>query len=391
MAAPGNPGIGRWAECVAADPCDPAAVVDLARRHGIGLVIVGPEAPLVAGVADALRAAGIAVFGPSAAAAQLEGSKGFTKDLCRANGIPTGDYARVERVDDALAALDTFGIPVVIKADGLAAGKGVTVAMSREEAEAAIRDAGDGPLVIEEFLEGEEASLFALVDGEIAVPLASAQDHKRVGEGDTGPNTGGMGAYAPAPVLTPELEARAMDEIVRPTARAMAAAGMPFSGMLYAGLMLTTEGPKLIEYNVRFGDPECEAIMPLIEGDFAELLFAVATGKLAQIEPPRLAPKHAMTVVVAARGYPGTPASGGAIREIDAAEQVEGVTVFHAGTALGDGGLVAKGGRVLAVTAIADTFANARARAYRAIDQIDFADGFHRRDIGWRELRREDA
>jgi phosphoribosylamine--glycine ligase len=391
IAAPGNPGIGRWAECIVADPCDPAAVVDLAQRSGVDLVVIGPEAPLVAGVGDALRAAGFAVFGPNAAAAQLEGSKGFTKDLCRANGIPTGDYGRVERAADALAALDGFGIPVVIKADGLAAGKGVTVAMSREEAEAAIRAAGDGPLVVEEFLEGEEASLFALVDGETAVPLASAQDHKRVGEGDTGPNTGGMGAYTPAPVLTPELERRAMDEIVRPTARAMAAAGTPFSGVLYAGLMLTAKGPELIEYNVRFGDPECEAIMPLIEGDFAELLHAVATGRLAEIDPPKLSPRHAMTVIVAASGYPGTPIGGGAVRAIDAAEQVEGVTVFHAGTAFADGALVAKGGRVLAVTAVAETFANARARAYRAVDQIDFADGFHRRDIGWRELARENA
>jgi phosphoribosylamine--glycine ligase len=390
LAAPGNPGIARWADCVAIDPCDPRAVVDFARTAGTDLVVVGPEAPLVAGVADALRGAGIPVFGPDAAAAQLEGSKGFTKDLCRANGIPTADYVRVERATDAHAALDRFGLPVVIKADGLAAGKGVTVALTRTEAAAAIDAAGDGPLVVEEFLQGEEASLFALVDGEIAVPLASAQDHKRVGEGDTGPNTGGMGAYAPAPVLTPELQERAMDEIVRPTARAMAAAGTPFSGVLYAGLMLTADGPRLIEYNVRFGDPECEAIMPLIDGDFAELLHAVATGRLAAVEP-RITRKHAVTVIVAARGYPGTPASGGLIREIEAAEQVEGVTVFHAGTALEERGLVAKGGRVLAVTAVADTFANARARAYRAVDQIDFADGFHRRDIGWRELEREGA
>jgi len=391
LVAPGNPGIARWAECMAIDPCDAAAVVALARSGEIALVVVGPEAPLVAGVADALRAAGVAVFGPSAAAAQLEGSKGFTKDLCSANGIPTADYVRVERVRDALAALDRFSIPVVIKADGLAAGKGVTVAMTRDEAAAAIDAAGDGPLVIEEFLEGEEASLFALVDGEMAVFLASAQDHKRVGEGDTGPNTGGMGAYAPAPVLTERLEERAMSEIVRPTAQALARQGTPFNGVLYAGLMLTADGPKLIEYNVRFGDPECEAIMPLIEGDFAELLHAVASGRLGEIEPPALAPKHAMTVIVAARGYPGMPASGGLIREIEAAEQVEGVTVFHAGTALGEQGLVAKGGRVLAVTAIADSFASARARAYRAVDQIDFADGFHRRDIGWRELARENA
>ena len=386
IAAPGNPGIARWAECVAIDPCDADAVTDLARNREIELVVVGPEAPLVAGVGDTLRAAGFAVFGPSAAAAQLEGSKGFTKDLCAANGIPTARYVRVE-TEAAHEALHEFGLPVVIKADGLAAGKGVVIAMSREEAEEAIA-ACDGPLVIEEYLEGEEASLFALVDGDIAVPLASAQDHKRVGEGDTGPNTGGMGAYSPAPVLTPELERRAMDEIVRPTARAMAEAGTPFSGMLYAGLMLTADGPKLIEYNVRFGDPECEAIMPRIESDFAELLRAVATGRLAEIEPPELSPGFAVTVIVAARGYPGTPMSGGAIRAIEAAEQVEGVTVFHAGTALTPGGLVAKGGRVLAVTATAGTFANARARAYRAVDQIDFADGFHRRDIGWRELER---
>jgi phosphoribosylamine--glycine ligase len=390
IAAPGNPGIARWAECVALDPSDPEAVVDLARRATVDLVVVGPEAPLVAGVADALRAAGIAVFGPTAAAARLEGSKGFTKDLCRANGIPTADYVRTEHAADARAALERFSIPVVIKADGLAAGKGVTVAMTRAEAETAIGAIGDAPLVIEEFLQGEEASLFALVDGETAEPLASAQDHKRVGEGDTGPNTGGMGAYAPAPVLSDQLQARAMDEIVRPTARALAAAGTPFSGVLYAGLMLTAAGPKLIEYNVRFGDPECEAIMPLVDGDLAELLNAVATGRLAEIDL-RLSGKHAVTVIIAARGYPGTPAGGGLIREIEAAEQMEGVTVFHSGTTLGPEGLMAKGGRVLAVTAVADTFANARARAYRAVDQIDFADGFHRSDIGWRELARTSA
>jgi phosphoribosylamine--glycine ligase len=387
VAAPGNPGIGRWAECVAVDPCNPAAVVELAGRRSIDLVVIGPEAPLVAGVADALRDAGFAVFGPSAAAARLEGSKGFTKDLCEANGIPTARYVRADNSSEALAALDDFGLPVVVKADGLAAGKGVTVALTRAEAEQAIRAAGRSPLVIEEFLEGEEASLFALVDGETAVLFASAQDHKRVGEGDTGPNTGGMGAYSPAPVLDDGLERRAMEEIVEPTARALAQAGTPFSGVLFAGLMLTSEGPKLIEYNVRFGDPECEAIMPRVEGDFAGLLMAVASGRLAGVEP-KLSPDSAVTVIVAARGYPGAPIGGGLIREIEAAERVEGVTVFHAGTALGEGGLVAKGGRVLAVTAIAETFANARARAYRAVDQIDFADGFHRRDIGWRELER---
>ena len=390
VAAPGNPGIARWAECIALDPCDPQAVTDLAKDRSIDLVVIGPEAPLVAGVADALRNAGFAVFGPNAAAAQLEGSKGFTKDLCAANGIPTAGYLRVETTQAAHDALKRFPIPVVIKADGLAAGQGVTVAMSRDEAEAAIDAAGDGPMVIEEFLEGEEASLFALVDGETAIPLASAQDHKRVGEGDTGPNTGGMGAYSPAPVLTPELERRAMDEIVFPTVRALAEAGTPFSGILYAGLMLTTEGPKLIEYNVRFGDPECEAIMPRIEGDFAEILQAVATGRLPDARP-ELSPNHAVTVIVAAHGYPGTPKGGGLIRELEAAEQIPGVTVFHAGTARSGSDLVAKGGRVLAVTAVAETFANARARAYRAVDQIDFADGFHRTDIGWRELQREEA
>jgi phosphoribosylamine--glycine ligase len=390
VAAPGNPGIARWAECVALDPCDPGAVGALAREREIGLVVIGPEAPLVAGVADSLRDAGFAVFGPNAAAAQLEGSKGFTKDLCEANGIPTARYVRTETATEAIAALGDFGIPVVIKADGLAGGKGVTVATTRAEAEEAIASAGDSPLVIEEFLEGEEASLFALVDGETAVLFATAQDHKRVGEGDTGPNTGGMGAYSPAPVLTPELERRAMEEIVAPTARALAAAGTPFSGVLYAGLMLTSGGPRLIEYNVRFGDPECEAIMPRVEGDFAELLMAVASGRIAEAEP-RLSSEFAVTVIVAARGYPGTPVSGGLIRELEAAEQVEGVTVFHAGTAQGEGGLIARGGRVLAVTATADTFGNARARAYRAVDQIDFADGFHRRDIGWREVHREMA
>ena len=390
LAAPGNPGIARWAECVSLDPCDPAGVTALAQERGIDLVVVGPEAPLVAGVADALREAGMAVFGPNAAAAQLEGSKGFTKDLCAANGIPTAGYVRVETAAAGHDALKQFSIPVVIKADGLAAGKGVTVAMTRVEAEAAIDAAGDGPLVIEDFLEGEEASLFALVDGETAIALASAQDHKRVGEGDTGPNTGGMGAYTPAPVLTAELERRAMDEIVIPTAKAMAAAGTPFSGVLFAGLILTARGPELIEYNVRFGDPECEAIMPRIEGDFAELLHSVATGRLSEVRP-KLSPQSAVTVIVAAEGYPGTPKSGGLIREIEAAEQIPGVTVFHAGTSRSGDDIVAKGGRVLAVTAVANTFANARARAYRAVDQIDFADGFHRKDIGWRELKRTGA
>jgi len=360
--------------------------VKLAQERGIDLIVIGPEAPLVAGVSDVARAAGIATFGPSAAAARLEGSKGFTKDLCARAGIPTAAYVRVDSETTALSALDGFSIPVVIKADGLAAGKGVTVAMSRAEAEAAIRAAGDGAMVIEEFLEGEEASLFALVDGTRAIPLASAQDHKRVGEGDTGPNTGGMGAYSPAPVLTAELEARAMREIVEPTARAMAEAGTPFSGVLFAGLMLTANGPKLIEYNVRFGDPECEAIMPRIEGDFAALLRDVATG--AAFDAPPLSSDTTMTVIVAATGYPGTPAKGGSIHGLESAEAIPGVKVFQAGTALEGGQLVARGGRVLAVTARGRSLGEARSNAYQAVDSIDFPDGFHRRDIGWRELER---
>jgi phosphoribosylamine--glycine ligase len=386
IAAPGNPGIERWAECRSIDPRDGVAVVALARAEAVDLVVVGPEAPLVAGVADALRAAGIATFGPSAAAAMLEGSKGFTKDLCARAGIPTAAYVRVETAAAALAALDDFSVPVVIKADGLAAGKGVTVAMSRAEAEAAIRAAGDGPMVIEAFLEGEEASLFALVDGTRCVAFASAQDHKRVGEGDTGPNTGGMGAYSPAPILTPDLEAQAMREIVEPTARAMAEAGTPFSGILFAGLMLTADGPSLIEYNVRFGDPECETIMARITGDLAALLYAVATG--ADFAAPPLLSETAMTVIIAATGYPGIPRKGGTIKGIDAAEAAEGVTVFHAGTAHDGDRLVASGGRVLAITALGSSLSEARDRAYQAVAAIDFPDGFHRRDIGWRELER---
>ena len=358
----------------------------LARERAIDLIVVGPEAPLVAGVADAARAAGIATFGPGAAAARLEGSKGFTKDLCARAGIPTAAYVRADTVAAAVSALDRFSIPVVVKADGLAAGKGVTVAFDRGEAEAAIRAAGDGPLVIEEFLEGEEASLFALVDGAHAVALASAQDHKRVGEGDTGPNTGGMGAYSPAPVLTAELEGQAMREIVEPTARAMAEAGTPFNGVLYAGLMLTADGPKLIEYNVRFGDPECEAIMPRIEGDFAALLHDWASGR--PTAPAPLSADTSMTVVVAAKGYPGSPVKGGAIDGIERAETVPGVTIFHAGTAEAEGRLMASGGRVLAVTASGRSLGEARDRAYQAVEAIDFEDGFHRRDIGWRELER---
>ncbi len=401
IAAPGNPGIARWATCVAIDPCDPGAVVALALSRAIDLIVIGPEAPLVAGVADAARAAGIATFGPSAAAARLEGSKGFTKDLCARAGIPTAAYVRVETALEALAALDRFAIPVVIKADGLAAGKGVTVAMTRAEAEAAIRDIFTGrfgPIgsegagaeaVIEEFLEGEEASFFAITDGSTIVPFGSAQDHKRVGEGDTGPNTGGMGAYSPARILTPELEAETITRIIAPTVRTMAGEGMPYSGVLFAGLMLTRSGPQLIEYNCRFGDPECQVLMLRFDGDLGELLLACAENRLAGIEPLRFSSDTALTVVMAAEGYPDMPRKGGRIEGIAAAEAT-GAKVFHAGTALdADGVLTATGGRVLNLTARGSSVREAQARAYAAVDAIDFAEGFCRRDIGQKEVARE--
>lgn len=390
-AAPGNPGIARHATCVALDATDHAAVVDFVAGHDVGLVVIGPEAPLVDGLADTLRAAGVPVFGPGKAAAQLEGSKGFTKDLCRRADIPTAGYVRVGARAAAEAALaSTFSYPVVIKADGLAAGKGVVIATSEAEAAAAF-DAmfadGDAPVVLEEFLDGEEASLFVLTDGVALLPFGSAQDHKRVGEGDTGPNTGGMGAYSPAPVLTPELERRAIDEIVAPTVKALAEDGTPFSGVLYAGLMLTATGPKLIEYNARFGDPEAQVLMPRFEGDLVETMLAVAEGRLGDLPAAGFADAAAMTVVLAAAGYPGTPKAGGAIRGIDAAEAT-GAIVFQAGTRLEGDTLVASGGRVLAVTAMGADIRAARDAAYRGVDAIDFADGFCRRDIGWRELAR---
>ena len=386
-AAPGNPGIARHAELVAMDVADHETVAGFCRRQQIGLVVVGPEAPLVAGLADDLRAAGIPVFGPDKAAAQLEGSKGFTKDLCARANIPTAGYVRAADADDALGKLSPFGLPVVIKADGLAAGKGVVIAHTREEAEQAVRDA-DGPLVIEEFLEGEEASLFALSDGKTVVPFGSAQDHKRVGDGDTGPNTGGMGAYSPARVLTPALERQAMREIVEPTVKAMADAGTPFVGVLYAGLMLTARGPRLIEYNVRFGDPEAQVLMPRLESDLLTLMLACAEGRLAGAGPVRFSNRVALTVVMAAKGYPGTPETGGRIEAIDRAEAA-GAIVFQAGTREQDGALVAAGGRVLAVTAEGPTVRWAQHAAYTAIDRIDFPSGFCRRDIGWREVARE--
>jgi phosphoribosylamine--glycine ligase len=383
FAAPGNPGIAEHAELVDLDPANHDVVRAFCTREAIDLVVIGPEAPLVAGLTDALSAAGFAVFGPSRDAAVLEGSKSFTKALCAGAGIPT---ARYEWTRDP-AALDRFGLPVVIKADGLAAGKGVVIAETRAEAETALA-AADGPVVLEEFLHGEEVSFFALTDGETIVPFGSAQDHKRVGDGDTGPNTGGMGAYSPASVLTPALEQQVLDEIIRPTVRAMAAAGTRYSGVLYAGLMLTPDGPKLIEYNARFGDPECQVLMMRLESDLLDLLLATAQGRLAEAEPPRFADAAALTIVMSAAGYPAAPETGGAIRRIESAEQ-KGAKVFHAGTVLRNGCLIANGGRVLGVTAQGATVAEARDTAYSAVDAIEFPSGFYRRDIGWREIERE--
>ena len=392
-AAPGNPGIAECAECVPLDPADHQAVAAFCAEKSIDLVVVGPEVPLVAGIADDLRAAGIAVFGPSQEAARLEGSKGYTKALCAEAGIPTAAWARFEDAAGARAYAGEHGAPLVVKADGLAAGKGVTVAMTLAEAHAAIDDcfaglhgAAGASVVIEDFLEGEEASFFVLADGETAVPLATAQDHKRVGEGDTGPNTGGMGAYSPAPAMTPALVERTMAEIVRPTLAAMAARGAPFRGVLYAGLMLTAEGPQLIEYNVRFGDPETQVLMLRLESDLLPLLAASAAGTLADRPPPRWNDGAALTVVMAARGYPGAYVKGDAIRGIDRADAMEGVKVFHAGTALRDGEFVAHGGRVLNVTARGASIAEAQRLAYAAVDVIDWPEGFARRDIGWRAM-----
>ena len=395
FASPGNPGVAHYAELVALDVTDHGAVLAFCEAQRISLVVVGPEAPLVDGLADSLRAAGVPVFGPSKAAAQLEGSKAFTKELCARHAIPTAGFKRVTSADEGLTALDSFPIPVVIKADGLAAGKGVTVAMTRAEAETALAEIFDGRFgaagaeaVIEEFMEGEETSFFALTDGHTVVPFGSAQDHKRVGDGDTGPNTGGMGAYSPAPVLTPLLEGEALERIVVPTVRAMADEGMPYSGVLYAGLMLTPAGVKLIEYNCRFGDPECQVLMLRLEADLGELMLAVAENRLAALQPPRFSADTALTVVIAAQGYPDTPTAGGAIAGIARAE-AGGAKVFHAGTRLEGGALVASGGRVLNVTARGNSVGAAQAAAYAAVDMVDFAEGFCRRDIGWREVVRE--
>lgn len=389
-AAPANPGIAQHATIVELDVADHASVAAFCREKMVELVVVGPEAPLVAGLADDLRAAGIRVFGPSRQAAQLEGSKGFTKDLCAEYGIPTAAYRRFSDAQSAKAYVKEKGVPIVVKADGLAAGKGVTVAASLEEALAAIdaclSETG-GEVVVEEFLEGEEVSFFCLCDGTTALPFGSAQDHKRVGDGDTGPNTGGMGAYSPAPVMTPQMVERTMREIVEPTMKGMAARGTPFSGVLFAGLMITPQGPKLIEYNVRFGDPECQVLMMLLKDDLLVLLNAAVDSQLAHMSA-RWRDEAALTVVMAAPGYPGAAQKGSVIRGIEDA-QAQGVKIFHAGTALSGDALVANGGRVLNVTAMGPSVAAAQREAYRAIARIDWPQGFFRRDIGWRAVARE--
>ena len=393
-AAPGNPGIAQHAECTALDAGNHDAVVSFCTDNAIALVVIGPEAPLVDGLADTLRAAGIDTFGPSREAAQLEGSKGFTKELCQRANIPTARYERCVSLEQAWGALKRFDPPFVLKADGLAAGKGVVIAETYEEAQHALDEMFDGKfgsagseVVIEQFLMGEEASFFALTDGTAIVPIGTAQDHKRVGAGDTGPNTGGMGAYSPAPVLSEDLQRQVMREIVEPTVRTMAAEGTPYSGVLYAGLMLTKDGPQLIEYNARFGDPECQVLMMRFEGDLAALLLSCARGELSG-DAPRFASATALSVVMAAKGYPGTPEKGGAI-DLGAAE-ADGAKVFHAGTKrAAAGGLIANGGRVLNVTATGANVTEAQQRAYRAVDRIDFASGFFRRDIGWKEVARE--
>ncbi len=391
-AAPGNPGIAEEAELVALNITDHNAVITFCAGHAIGLVVVGPEAPLVDGLADSLRDAGVPVFGPSAKAAQLEGSKNFTKEICNHAPVPTAMFEYYTDAAAALTGLDDFSEPFVIKADGLAAGKGVVIAETRAEAEAAIADMFDGSfgeagaaIIIEEFMTGEEVSFFAITDGTAIVPFGSAQDHKRVGEGDTGPNTGGMGAYSPARVLTPELEARVMAEIIEPTVAFMAQKGIPYSGVLFAGIMLTPDGPKLIEYNCRFGDPECQVLMTRFTGDLAALMLATANGTLEQSTPPQFSADTAITVVMAARGYPGTPEKGGTIHIGD----VGNAKIFHAGTALSGDTLTANGGRVLNVTAKGSSVTAAQKSAYAAVEHIDFASGFYRRDIGWREVARE--
>ncbi len=393
--APGNPGCAAVARTFPLNLSDHAAIAAICRRHAINLVVVGPEAPLVAGIVDDLAKDRIACFGPTRAAARLEGSKGFAKDFCREFGIPTGDYRQFGDPREAKEHIRRRGAPIVIKADGLAAGKGVAVAMTLAEAEAAIDALSSGALgsagaqlIIEEFLEGEEVSFFALCDGVTAVPFSSAQDHKRVGDGDAGPNTGGMGAYSPPPIMTSELSDRVMREIIMPTVRGMAERGSPFRGVLFAGLMIGVDGPKLIEFNVRFGDPEAEVILARHRGDLIPLLEACANGTLRETAAD-FASDAALAVVMAARGYPGEPLRGSNIGGIADAERVPGVVVLQAGTRCEGGEIVSDGGRVLTITAIGASVGEARDRAYAAVDRIAWPEGFCRRDIGWRAIARE--
>ena len=394
-ASPGNAGIAQVADLVSLDIEDHNAVIDFCKEKAIDFVVVGPEAPLVAGLVDDLSAAGIKAFGPTRAAAQLEGSKAFTKGVCDEAGIPTAGYARFDAKDPALAYVREKGAPIVVKADGLAAGKGVVVAMTLDEALAAVEACFDGSfgdagaeVVIEEFLTGEEASFFVLVDGTTALPLATAQDHKRAFDGDQGPNTGGMGAYSPAPVMTEDLVTRTLSEIIEPTVAAMARRGMPFKGVLYAGLMITDEGPKLIEYNTRFGDPECQVLMVRLKDDILTLMLAAADGTLDKVSA-RWKDDVAMTVVMAAKGYPGSYQKGTEIRNLDEAAQDPDIEIFHAGTKADGDRIVASGGRVLNVTAVGKSVGDARDKAYGAIARIDWPEGFCRSDIGWRAISRE--
>jgi phosphoribosylamine--glycine ligase len=392
---PGNAGIAQVADCAAVDISDHAAVIAFAKEKKIDFVVVGPEAPLCAGIADDLEAAGFKTFGPSKWAARLEGSKGFTKDMCKANKIPTGAYERFKQAAAAKDYVRRKGAPIVVKADGLAAGKGVVVAETIKEAEDAIDMMFGGGLgapaweiVIEEFLAGEEASFFALCDGETAIPLASAQDHKRAFDGDKGPNTGGMGAYSPAPIMTDAINKRTMDEIVLPTVRAMKAMGAPYRGVLFAGLMITEKGPQLIEYNVRFGDPETQVLMLRMMSDIVPALLAARDGVLRNFDL-RWYPDAALTVVMAAKGYPGNYAKGSVIEGLDNAAKAEGVEIFHAGTKSDGNRILSNGGRVLNVSAIGKNVREAQARAYAAIDRIKWPEGFCRRDIGYRAIARE--
>jgi phosphoribosylamine---glycine ligase len=393
--APGNAGIAREAECVALDIANHAAVIEFCKKNAVELVVVGPETPLVAGIVDDLAGAGIRALGPGKQAAQLEGSKGFTKDLCREFDIPTGAYQRFNTAADALVYVRKQGPPIVIKADGLAAGKGVVVAKTLAEAEAAIAlmfeggfGAAGAEVVIEECLAGREISFFALCDGETAIPLASAQDHKRVFDHDEGPNTGGMGAYSPTPFVTPEVHDQIMSRIILPTVAGMKQRGMPFRGVLYAGVMLTEQGPKLFEYNVRFGDPECQVLMLRMMSDIVPAFLAASDGELKHFNL-RWYPEAAITVVMAAKGYPGDYTKGTRIDGLDEAGKLDGVEIFHAGTVEKDGAILANGGRVLNVCALGKTITAAQARAYQAIDRIHWVDGFCRRDIAWQAVEVE--